>query len=113
MAIVERWLLSVSLKPNGDLYSKHTLIDRRKQRSKHFNTYKHCLPIEIAERLALVKLNRADYKGNELGIWIGARHFIVFLSKAEHDLLLEMTNDNTGTQGKGPHKENFRKAQCL
>lgn len=111
MAITERWLLSVSLKPNGDLYPKHTLINRHKQSSKHFDTCKHCLPIEIAERLALVKLARADYRGNKLGVWIGARHFIVFLTKAEHTLLLEMTNGDTRTQSEGSDKEDFGEAQ--
>lgn len=102
-----RWLLSVSLKTNGDEYRYYTLLDQSKQRSTRFDSYKHCLHIDVAEKLALVKIRRGDYDNtNVMGTWIGDRHLIVALDKDEYQYLLELTyGSDTGKQSKRSRKK--------
>lgn len=97
----------MSLKSNGDQYRYYTLIDQRKQQSTRFDTYKHCLHIDVQEKLALVMIGRGNYDNtNVLGTWIGDRHLIVALNKDEYEFLLELTyGGDTGKQGKGSRKK--------
>jgi hypothetical protein len=105
--VSSKWLLSVSLKPNGDLYPKYTLIDKQRQKSTRFNCYKHCLQKSVAEKLALVRLMRDVYDNHSvIGTWIGARHFVVALDKDEYKYLLELTyGGNTRKQSERPREE--------
>lgn len=106
--VSSQWLLSVSLKRNGDIYPHYTLIDRRKQRSTKFSIYKHCLQKSVAEKLAMLRLMRGDFKDHFFGSWIGARHMVVALDKDEYNDILERISGNTGKQGKDPSKKDTR-----
>lgn len=105
--ISSRWLLSVSLKTNGDLYPRFTLIDQRKQKSTPFHSYKHCLQQSVSEKLALVRIKRGDYdRTSVIGTWIGDRHLVVALDKDEYEFLLGLTHgSDTREQGKKSRKE--------
>lgn len=103
--ITSQWLLSVSLKPNGDVYPYYTLIDKRRQKSIKFRTYKHCLQKSVAEKLAVLRIMRGDYTPHIFGSWIGDRHFVVALDKDEYNELLERISGNAGKQGKDPSKK--------
>lgn len=104
--ISSQWLLSVSLKLNGDEHPYYTLIDRRKQKSTRFKTYKHCLQKSVVEKMAMIKLMRGSYDHHIFGSWIGDRHFVVALDKNEYNELLEKVNGNTGKQSKSSRKKN-------
>lgn len=108
MIKISRWLLSVSLRTNGDLYQHFTLIDQNRQSSKRFDSHKHCLQKSVAEKLALVRIKRGEYdKTNVLGTWIGDRHLVVALDKDEYEYLLGLTyGSDTGKQSQRPSKEN-------
>jgi hypothetical protein len=92
----DKWLLSASIQPNGDMYPFYTLIDHTTMHSSRFDTSKHCLPKDIQERVALMRIKRGDYSSNELGRWIGERHFVVVISKDEYNNLLEIVDGYTG-----------------
>lgn len=106
--VTSQWLLSVSLKPNGEDYPHYTLIDRRKQRSTKFNIYKHCLQKSVAEKLVMLRIMRGDFKDHFFGSWIGDRHMVVALDKDEYIDILERISGNTGKQGKNPSKKDTR-----
>lgn len=103
--ISSQWLLSVSLKRNGDDYPHYTLIDRRKQQSTKFNINKHCLQKTVAEKLAMLRIMRGDYTHHFFGSWIGERHMVVALDKDEYNNILERISGNTGTQSKRAGKK--------
>jgi hypothetical protein len=86
--ISSRWLLSVSLKRDGDYYPKLTLIDKKLCKSNPLYSDDYALPTPIMEKMTLVKLMRGDYKSRYLGTWIGERHFVVALDKDEYNNLL-------------------------
>jgi hypothetical protein len=102
MMLTSRWLLSISLKPNGDTYPNYTLIDKRKQKSIKFDTCKHCLQKPVAEKVALMRMMRGKYDpADMLGTWIGPRHFVVALDRDEYEYLLGLTyGSDTGKQSK-------------
>lgn len=106
--ITSQWLLSVSLRPNGDDYTHYTLIDRRKQRSTRFSIYKHCLQKSVAEKLAMLRMMRGNFDNHFFGSWIGDRHMVVALDKDEYIDILERISGNTGKQGKNPSKKDTR-----
>jgi len=106
--ISSQWLLSVSLKPNGEVYPHYTLIDRRKQRSTKFSIYKHCLQKSVAEKLAMLRMMRGDFKDHFFGSWIGDRHFVVALDKDEYVDILERISGDTGKPSKRPSKKDTR-----
>ncbi len=107
--IASQWLLSVSLKLNGEEYPHYTLIDRRRQKSTKFNNYKHCLQKPVAEKLAMLKLLRGNYDHHFIGSWIGDRQLVVALNKDEYNELLErLSGTDTGTQGKNPRKKDTK-----
>jgi hypothetical protein len=92
----DKWLLSASIQPNGDMYPFYTLIDHTRSHSARFYTDKHCLPNEIQERVALIRIKRGDYSPCSLGKWVGERHFVIVLDKDEYHKLLEIANGYTG-----------------
>ena len=107
--IPSQWLLSVSLKLNGDEYPYYTLIDRRKQKSTRFKTYKQCLQKSVVEKMAMIKLMRGGYDHHIFGSWIGDRHFVVALDRNEYEELLEkVSGTDTRKQGKTKGKKNSK-----
>lgn len=105
--VTSQWLLSVSLKRNGDEYPYYTLIDRRRQKSTRFSSCKHCLQKPVAEKLVMVKMMRGTFDDHIFGSWIGDRHIVVALDKDEYNELLErVSGTDTGKQSKKPRKKN-------
>ena len=95
------WLLSVSTKTSGDLYPLFTLIDRKQSKSTKFNSNKHCLQKSVEEKLALVRIMRGVVDTeNVLGTWIGGRHMVVWLDKAEYDYLMGVLKTHGNDTGK-------------
>jgi hypothetical protein len=92
--VASQWLLSVSLKPNGDDYPQYTLIDRRKQRSIRFSIRKHCLQKSVSEKLVMLRIMRGNFDHHFFGTWIGDRHMVVALDKDEYNNILERISGN-------------------
>jgi hypothetical protein len=94
----KQYVLSVSYTPTGEVYPKHSLLNRRRMVSDSIYVDKVELPQSIKERIALVKLRRGSYAENEQGMWIGRRHLIVYLTKDEYVELKELADANTREQ---------------
>ncbi len=92
---ISKWLLSASLTRKGDLYPHFTLIDHAKMESSRYQFDKHCLPNEIKERIAMMRIRRGDFTNTLLGAWIGDRHFVVALNKDEFYKLTEQFNGDS------------------
>lgn len=89
-----KWLLSVSIKPNGEDYPVYNLINHVQSTTIPFDSRKHCLQKSVAEKRAMVRMMHGDYSDNVFGGWIGARHFIVALDKGEYEELVEKRGSN-------------------
>lgn len=97
------WLLSVTIKPNGEVYERANLISNVPQKSRAFDISKHCLENEIAQKVAVMKLMSGDFTPTSIGRWIGDRHFIVELTEDEFYRMMEKI-DGIDPRSKGKRK---------
>lgn len=97
----KRYVLSVSYKPTGEEYPKQSLLDRKRMKSFALWEGKVTLPQKVQEKKALVKLRRGSFSDSDYGMWIGARHLIVYLTEDEYkQIILEAVNGDTREQSK-------------
>lgn len=94
-----RYILSISFNPQGDVYSRYSLIDRKQMKTNAIHSDRVNVPQIIRERIALVKMqSRETFNVTDLGTWLGPRHLAVYLHDNEYKELKELADADARKQ---------------
>ena len=99
--------MSVSYQPNGEEYRRFTLMDRKQMKSTQVYPDKVKILPSILEKIVMVKLRRGSFDDTELGMWIGTRHLVVYLTKDEYETTRSAANEYTGKQRQKKSADDF------
>lgn len=69
------------------------LMDRKLMKTRSVFPDKIQLPPDVLEKIALVKLRKGSFEDSDIGMWVGPRILIVYVSADEYKQMRNVTDD--------------------